>query len=85
MFNIWDVMVRCTAVAKREVFWVWPFGLAAWLAGVIFINRGNAKQARKQLSDTSILLNKGKVLYMTSNPINLCVDKKFNSRLKFLT
>lgn len=73
MFNIWDVMVRCTAVAKREVFWVWPFGLAAWLAGVIFINRGNAKQARKQLSDTSILLNKGKTkLWMfpegTRNP-----------------
>lgn len=50
MFDIWPVMNKCTVVAKREIFYVWPFGLAAWLCGLIFINRMQTDRARHQLS-----------------------------------
>jgi lysophosphatidate acyltransferase len=49
MFWICDWMKRCSAVAKKEIFYVWPFGLALWLSGTIFINRLNTKQAKQQL------------------------------------
>ncbi|KAL0895853.1 hypothetical protein ABMA27_011877 [Loxostege sticticalis] len=53
MFNIWHVAYKMTAIAKKEVFYVWPFGLSAYLAGVVFINRSDAKNAYKQLEVTS--------------------------------
>ncbi|XP_022184443.2 1-acyl-sn-glycerol-3-phosphate acyltransferase alpha [Nilaparvata lugens] len=53
MFDIWHVMDKCAAIAKKEIFYVWPFGLAAWLAGVVFIDRLNGKVANKQLSEIS--------------------------------
>lgn len=42
-------MNKCTVVAKRELFYAWPFGLAAWLCGLIFINRMQSDRARDQL------------------------------------
>ncbi|XP_028170546.1 1-acyl-sn-glycerol-3-phosphate acyltransferase beta-like [Ostrinia furnacalis] len=53
MFNIWHVAYKMTAIAKSEVFYVWPFGLSAYLAGVVFINRSDAKNAYKKLEITS--------------------------------
>ncbi|XP_037935531.1 1-acyl-sn-glycerol-3-phosphate acyltransferase alpha [Teleopsis dalmanni] len=50
MFNIWHVMDKCTVVAKRELFYAWPFGLAAWLAGLIFIDRVRGEKARETLN-----------------------------------
>ncbi|XP_020713811.1 1-acyl-sn-glycerol-3-phosphate acyltransferase alpha isoform X2 [Ceratitis capitata] len=47
MFEIWHVMNKCTVVAKRELFYAWPFGLAAWLAGLTFIDRVRGEKARK--------------------------------------
>lgn len=49
MFDLWPVMNKCTVVSKRELFFAWPFGLAAWLCGLIFINRMRSNQAREQL------------------------------------
>lgn len=49
MFDFWPVMNKCTVVAKRELFFAWPFGLAAWLCGLIFINRMQTERAREQL------------------------------------
>ncbi|XP_043276382.1 1-acyl-sn-glycerol-3-phosphate acyltransferase alpha isoform X3 [Venturia canescens] len=46
MFDIWPVMDKCTVVAKKEIFYAWPFGLAAWLCGLIFIDRMNSEKAR---------------------------------------
>ena len=43
-------MNKCTVVAKREIFFVWPFGLAAWLAGLIFIDRVKGEKARQVLN-----------------------------------
>lgn len=53
MFDIWPVMNKCTVVAKRELFFAWPFGLAAWLCGLIFINRMQSDNSRKQLCKAS--------------------------------
>ncbi|XP_053951556.1 1-acyl-sn-glycerol-3-phosphate acyltransferase alpha isoform X1 [Anastrepha ludens] len=50
MFEIWHVMNKCTVVAKRELFYAWPFGLAAWLAGLIFIDRVRGEKARDTLN-----------------------------------
>jgi lysophosphatidate acyltransferase len=37
---------NCTALAKKEIFYVWPFGLATWLAGLTFIDRLNPEKAQ---------------------------------------
>ncbi|CAH0722445.1 unnamed protein product, partial [Brenthis ino] len=60
LFNIWDNIGKLAPIAKKEVFYVWPFGLAAYLAGVVFINRNNAKGAYKQLKITSEVMVKNK-------------------------
>lgn len=61
MFNIWEVVDKLAAIAKKELFYIWPFGLSAYLAGVVFIDRSNAKVAYKQLKMTSDVMVKNKV------------------------
>ncbi|KAJ8918029.1 hypothetical protein NQ315_011485 [Exocentrus adspersus] len=46
MFDIWHVMDKCTVIAKKELFYAWPFGLAAWLCGLIFIPRVQSDTAK---------------------------------------
>ncbi|XP_013105597.2 1-acyl-sn-glycerol-3-phosphate acyltransferase alpha [Stomoxys calcitrans] len=58
MFNIWHVMNKCTVVAKRELFYAWPFGLAAWLAGLIFIDRVRGEKARDTLNQVNSKIKK---------------------------
>ncbi|XP_059481776.1 1-acyl-sn-glycerol-3-phosphate acyltransferase beta-like [Neocloeon triangulifer] len=53
MFWIWEWMKKCSAVAKKEIFYAWPFGLALWLSGTTFIDRLNSKQAKEQLKNAS--------------------------------
>ncbi|KAJ8877194.1 hypothetical protein PR048_021648 [Dryococelus australis] len=60
MFNIWDVMGKCATVAKKEVFYVWPFGLAAWLTGTIFIDRSNAPKANERINKAAVLTREEK-------------------------
>ncbi|XP_041974260.1 1-acyl-sn-glycerol-3-phosphate acyltransferase alpha-like isoform X2 [Aricia agestis] len=60
MFNIWHVVVKIAAVARKELFYIWPFGLAAYLAGVVFIDRNNSKDAYKTLKATSDVMIKNK-------------------------
>ncbi|CAB3238601.1 unnamed protein product [Arctia plantaginis] len=60
MFNIWEVADKITAIAKKELFYVWPFGLSAYLGGVVFIDRNNSKGAYKQLQVTSEVMVKKK-------------------------
>ncbi|XP_037819037.1 1-acyl-sn-glycerol-3-phosphate acyltransferase alpha [Lucilia sericata] len=61
MFNIWHVMDKCTVVAKRELFYAWPFGLAAWLAGLIFIDRVRGEKARDTLNQVNSKIKKQKI------------------------
>lgn len=61
MFDIWPVMDKCTVVAKRELFYAWPFGLAAWLCGLIFIDRMNSDKAKNTLNTSTDLIKLKKV------------------------
>ncbi|XP_031636282.1 1-acyl-sn-glycerol-3-phosphate acyltransferase alpha [Contarinia nasturtii] len=61
MFDIWPVMSKCTVVAKRELFFAWPFGLAAWLCGLIFIDRMQSDRARDHLNKASTNIKNKKI------------------------
>lgn len=61
MFDIWPVMNKCTVVAKREIFYAWPFGLAAWLCGLIFIDRMQSDKARNSLYSATDIIKKKKI------------------------
>ncbi|KAL1131722.1 hypothetical protein AAG570_011335 [Ranatra chinensis] len=55
MLNIWNVMGKCTAIAKKELLYIPPFGPVAWLAGLVYIDRVNGKSAYKQIIEASRL------------------------------
>lgn len=61
MFDLWPVMNKCTVVAKRELFYAWPFGLAAWLSGLIFINRMQTDKARNALYDAAEIVREKRI------------------------
>lgn len=61
MFDIWPVMNKCTVVAKRELFYAWPFGLAAWLCGLVFIDRMQTDKARSQLCAAAEVIKSKKI------------------------
>lgn len=61
MFDIWPVMDKCTVVAKKELFYAWPFGLAAWLCGLIFIDRMNSEKARSVLNEATEYIKQNKI------------------------
>lgn len=48
--DIWPVMNKTTVVAKRELLYVWPFGVCAWLCGLIFIDRYAADKAKNTMT-----------------------------------
>ncbi|XP_035781828.1 1-acyl-sn-glycerol-3-phosphate acyltransferase alpha-like [Anopheles albimanus] len=56
MFDFWHLMDKCTVIAKRELFYAWPFGLAAWLSGLIFIDRRHAERAQSAMNDSTKML-----------------------------
>ncbi|BES93718.1 Acyltransferase [Nesidiocoris tenuis] len=57
MFNIWELMGMCTAVAKKEILYVPPFGIVAWLAGLVYIDRRNPESAIQTLKHYSRLIH----------------------------
>lgn len=61
MFDLWPVMDKCTIVAKKELFYAWPFGLSAWLCGLIFIDRMNSEKSRSVLNLAAEQLKQEKV------------------------
>ncbi|XP_068628808.1 1-acyl-sn-glycerol-3-phosphate acyltransferase alpha-like [Battus philenor] len=60
LFNIWEVANKLTVIAKREILYVFPFGFAAYLAGIVFIDRKNPKRAKDQLKVTTDVMVKHK-------------------------
>lgn len=48
--HLWPIIGRATAVAKRELLWVFPFGQASYLWGTLFIDRSNKKEAFDKLN-----------------------------------
>ena len=53
MFELWPVMEKCTVVAKKELMYVGPFGLAAWLCGLVFIDRVNSDKAKDSMNQAT--------------------------------
>lgn len=51
-------MYKTTVVAKRELLYVWPFGVCAWLCGLIFINRYEAEKAKNTMNKAMERLKK---------------------------
>lgn len=59
--EIWPIYERCTVISKREIFYIWPFGLACWLWGTIFIDRLNVEKAQKTINSTGEIIKNRKV------------------------
>lgn len=51
-------MHKTTVVAKRELLYAWPFGVCAWLCGLIFIDRYAADRAKKTMTNAMDRLKK---------------------------
>jgi lysophosphatidate acyltransferase len=59
MFNIWNVMGKCTVVAKKELIYVsGPFGFCAYLCGLIFIDRYRVDRAKNRMNEAMEELKK---------------------------
>jgi lysophosphatidate acyltransferase len=63
MFELWPVMDKCTAVAKKELLYAWPFGLAAWLCGLVFIDRVNSDKAKESINQATEHIKTNKVCH----------------------
>ncbi|XP_050099896.1 1-acyl-sn-glycerol-3-phosphate acyltransferase alpha-like isoform X2 [Anopheles aquasalis] len=48
--KLWPIMGRSTVVAKKEVLYMFPFGMASWLWGTLFIDRQNRDSARNAIN-----------------------------------
>ncbi|XP_067662381.1 1-acyl-sn-glycerol-3-phosphate acyltransferase alpha-like [Haliotis asinina] len=59
MMEIWPL--RCTSLAKKELMYTGPFGLAAWLCGTVFIDRLNHDRAVSTIKETADFINKNNV------------------------
>lgn len=46
---LWPVIGRGTAIIKRFLLYLFPFGPGVWLCGTLFIDRNNKRDAVKQL------------------------------------
>jgi len=56
-------MDKCTVVGKKEIFYAWPMGLAAWLCGLIFIDRMNSEKARSVINTATKEIKDKKVWF----------------------
>ncbi|CAH1970936.1 unnamed protein product [Acanthoscelides obtectus] len=62
MFDIWRIMGKCTVISKREVlFYSGPFGLAAWLCGLIFIPRMQSDKAKSIMNNAVENIKRDKI------------------------
>ncbi|XP_062548999.1 1-acyl-sn-glycerol-3-phosphate acyltransferase alpha isoform X2 [Armigeres subalbatus] len=62
---LWPIIGRATVVAKREVLYMFPFGLASWLWGTLFIDRKNKNTAKSTINKESKAINEkqAKILF----------------------
>lgn len=61
MLEYWKLIDKMTVIAKKELFYTGPFGLGAWLGGLIFINRSNPDEAKRSMNEATRILNQQKV------------------------
>lgn len=62
---LWPVIGRATVVAKKELLYAFPFGLAAYLWGTLYIDRSNKTDALHKLGQESRAIrdNAAKLLF----------------------
>lgn len=70
--EIYPVIRTFTVLAKRELFYLWPFGLAAWLCGTIFIDRLNPGEAKSSVNRTGDIIRTRQVSKYTFS--YLCIN-----------
>lgn len=56
-------MGRISVVSKKEVLYLFPFGLAAFLWGTLFIDRKNPKNAQNTINKEAKAIIEKKVRY----------------------
>ncbi|CAG0904804.1 unnamed protein product [Cyprideis torosa] len=61
MCELWDVAGKLTAVAKKEILYSGPFGLAAYLCDLVFINRMNSDESKQILKEAGQKMKKEKI------------------------
>lgn len=49
---LWPLMKEGCVISKRALFYLWPFGLATWLWGTVFIDRKRQAQAQETVNKT---------------------------------
>ncbi|CAF1436172.1 unnamed protein product [Adineta ricciae] len=50
MMRLWPEHIRyCTILAKKELFYAFPFGLTAWLAGLEYVDRKNRERSSETM------------------------------------
>jgi len=52
---------RCSVLAKRELLYFGPFGFAAWLSGLVFVDRLNREKARNTMDMIAKLMHDNQV------------------------
>lgn len=62
MMKIWPGG-NCTPLAKKELLYSGPFGLAIWLCGITFIDRLNPQKARGTIENLAKSINDDNVRY----------------------
>ncbi len=60
MMKVWPGG-NCTPLAKKELIYSGPFGIAIWLCGITFIDRLNAEKARGTIENLANRINKENV------------------------
>lgn len=62
---LWPIVGQATVVAKKEVLYMFPFGLASWLWGTLFIDRKNQNAAKSAINNESKAINEkqAKILF----------------------
>jgi len=58
MMHCWPPTGNCTPLAKKEIIYAGPFGLACWLSGVVFIDRLNSSKARDTIEKLAERINR---------------------------
>jgi lysophosphatidate acyltransferase len=57
---LWPLLGRAAVVAKRQLMYIFPFGLAVGLWGTIFIDRAKSKEAKNTLDKECDAIANGK-------------------------
>lgn len=60
--ELWLTMDHCSVISKKEILYLGPFGLACWLWGTVFINRGNVEESRQTINATAESIRLKKVI-----------------------